>query len=507
MLAERAGITLPTIDNGVDSKRQALKEKVYEINKEAAMFYHENLYKQDAKLAQEYVKNRKLDNKALKAFTIGFASGNSDLYKYLKQKGFTDEEIIASDLVNKSGNSFVDRFRNRLIFPIQDVRNRYIAFGGRVLDKSLPKYINSPENIVYSKARNLYGLNVAKNAKSDKLIIVEGYMDVVSLHQRGIENVVASCGTALTEAQGRLLRKYAEKVIISYDSDSAGQAATLRGLEILSNLGCDIRILQMEGAKDPDEYVIKYGNGKFGILIEQAISLVEYKVKTLKKDLNLDNVNDKIKFLNEIAKLLSSVDNRMEQEVYIDKISKEYNISKEAIYAEINKLNYSKNQGASTLESNYKRKIVKKRADIPDALIKREDMIIGLLLNGKEEVYEQIKKILSPEDFRKEQNQKIMQKLYEEFEKGNSNINNILEWFNDDEEIISILTGIMADDYEIKDDKKAILDLINNYKKEKLINRKKEIINCLNAGEVSEEETKSLEQELNDIILKLAKMK
>lgn len=507
MLAERAGITLPTIDDGVDSKRQALKEKVYEINKEAAMFYHENLYKQEAKLAQEYVKNRKLDNKALKAFTIGYASGNSNLYKYLKQKGFTDEEIIASDLVNKSGNSFVDRFRNRLIFPIQDVRNRYIAFGGRVLDKSLPKYINSPENIVYSKARNLYGLNVAKNAKSDKLIIVEGYMDVVSLHQRGIENVVASCGTALTEAQGRLLRKYAEKIIISYDSDSAGQAATLRGLEILSNLGCDIRILQMEGAKDPDEYVIKYGNGKFGILIEQAISLVEYKVKTLKKDLNLDNVNDKIKFLNEIAKLLSSVDNRMEQEVYIDKISKEYNISKEAIYAEINKLNYSKSQGASTLESNYKRKIIRKNDSIPDTLIKRENMIIGLLLNGKEEVYNQIKDILLPEDFRKEENQKIMQKLYEEFEKGNSNINNILEWFNDYEEIISILTGIMADDYEIKDDKKAILDLINNYKKEKLINRKKEIINCLNEGEVSEGENKSLEQELNDIILKLAKMK
>lgn len=507
MLAERAGITLPAIEGGVDSKRQALKEKVYEINKEAAIFYHENLYKKEAKLAQEYVKSRKLDNKALKAFTIGYASGNSDLYKYLKQKGFTDEEIIASDLVNKSGNSFVDRFKNRLIFPIQDVRNRYIAFGGRVLDKSLPKYINSPENIVYSKARNLYGLNVAKNAKSDKLIIVEGYMDVVSLHQRGIENVVASCGTALTEAQGRLLRKYAEKIIISYDSDSAGQAATLRGLEILSNLGCDIRILQMEGAKDPDEYVIKYGNGKFGILVEQAISLVEYKVKTLKKDLNLENVNDKIKFLNEIAKLLSSVDNRMEQEVYIDKISKEYGISKEAIYAEINKLNYSKSQGTLALESNYKRKVIRKNESIPDALIKREDMIIGLLLNGKEEVYEQIKNILLPEDFRKEENQKIMQKLYEEFEKGNSNINNILEWFNDDEEIISILTGIMADDYEIKDDKKAILDLINNYKKEKLINRKKEIINCLNDVGIAEAETKSLEQELNDIILKLAKIK
>ena len=471
------------------------------------MFYHETLYKPTSKVAQEYVKKRKLDNKTLKAFTIGYADSNSNLYKYLKTKGFKDEEILASDLVNKMGNNFVDRFKNRLIFPIQDVRNRYIAFGGRVLDNSLPKYINSPENIVYSKARNLYGLNVAKNSKSEKLLIVEGYMDVVSLHQRGIENVVASCGTALTEAQGRLLRKYAEKIIISYDSDSAGQAAALRGLEILSNLGCDIRILQMEGAKDPDEYIIKYGNGKFNNLIDNAISLIEFKVKVLKKDLNLDNVNDKIKFLNEIAKLVGTVDNRMEQEVYIDKISREYSISKEAIYAEINKINYSKNQGKKTLESNYRKNIIKKEKVLPEALEKRENMIIGLLLEGKEKVYEQIKEILSPDDFKKEENKKIMQKLYEEFEKGNSNINNILEEFNDNEEIISLLTGIMADDYEIKNDKKAIEDLINNYKKERLMNRKKEIVEELSDSETNAQDIASLERELHDVITKLAKLK
>ena len=345
ILAERVGITLPTIDSNVDNKKQFLKEKVYEINKEAATYYHETLYKDISKPAQEYVKKRKLDNKTLKDYCLGFAPINSNLYKFLKEKNYTDEEILASDLVNKVGNKFVDRFKNRLIFPIQDVRGRFIAFGGRVLDNSLPKYINSPENIVYSKARNLYGLNVAKKSKLEKIIIVEGYMDVISLHQRGIENVVASCGTSLTEQQGRLLRKYAEKVIISYDSDGAGQAATLRGLEILSNLGCDIRVLQMEGAKDPDEYIIKYGNAGYKKLVDQAISLVEFKVKVLKKDLNLEIVNDKIKFLNEIAKLLSTVSNRMEQEVYIDKISREYNISKEAIYAEINKINHSRNQG------------------------------------------------------------------------------------------------------------------------------------------------------------------
>ncbi len=508
VLADRAGIKLPTLDNGADSKKQYLKEKVYEINKEAALYYHEILYKDISKPAQEYIKKRKLDNKTLKDYCIGYAPINSNLYKFLKEKDFTDEEILASDLINKMGNNFVDRFKNRLIFPIQDVRNRYIAFGGRVLDNSLPKYINSPENLVYSKARNLYGLNVAKKTKLEKLIIVEGYMDVVSLHQRGIENVVASCGTALTEAQGRLLRKYAEKIIISYDSDAAGQAATLRGLEILTNLGCDIRILQMEGAKDPDEYVIKYGNGRFLNLVDNAISLIEFKTKVLKKDLDLNNVNDKIKFLNEIAKLLSTVDNRMEQEVYIDKISMEYNISKEAIYAEINRLNYSRNQGKKTLEKNYKRNnIIKRKEILPDTLVKRENMIIGILLNGRTEIYEQIKNILSPNDFKKEENKKIMQKLYEEYEKGNSNINNILDVFNDSEEIISILTEIMADDYEIENDKKAIEDLINNYKKEKLTNRKKEIIDSLSNKNIDKQEEINLEKELHDIIINLAQIK
>ena len=161
------------------------------------------------------------------------------------------------------------------MFPIRDVRNRYIAFGGRVLDSSLPKYINSPEGIAYSKGRNLYAMNIAKNANKDNIIIVEGYMDAISLHQRGIANVVASLGTALTEAQARLLKKHSEKIIISYDSDGAGQTATLRGLEILTNVGCDVRILQMEGAKDPDEYIIKYGNGRFNMLVDNAISLIE----------------------------------------------------------------------------------------------------------------------------------------------------------------------------------------------------------------------------------------
>ena len=313
-LADRSGIELPTSENDQNNKRQFMKDKVYKINEETAQFYHENLYKPTAKPAQEYVKTRKLNNTTLKSFLIGYSGTYNELYKHLKQKGFTDEEILASSLVNRNDRGqFIDRFRNRLMIPIMDIRGKVIAFGGRVLDKSLPKYINSPENIVYSKGRNLFGLNIAKKGNLDKIVIVEGYMDAISLYQRGITNVVASLGTALTEAQGRLLRKYAGQVIISYDSDGAGQAATMRGLEILKNLGCDVRILQMEGAKDPDEYVIKYGNARFNNLMDKAISIIEFKAKILKQNLNLENATDKIKFLNEIAKLISNIDNTIEK--------------------------------------------------------------------------------------------------------------------------------------------------------------------------------------------------
>ena len=351
LLANRANIELPTLENSEDDKTARLKSKVYEINKIAAEFYHENLYKPTSKMAQEYIKKRKLDNRTLKAFLIGYAGNFNELYLLLKQKGFTEEEMLASSLVKRTDNGgYMDSFRKRLMFPIQDVRERVIAFGGRVLDDSKPKYINSPENIVYSKGRNLFGLNVAKKHDTKRIIIVEGYMDAISLYQRGITNVVASLGTAMTESQGRLLRRHSEQVILGYDADGAGQAAILRGMEILQNLGCDIRVLQIEGAKDPDEYIVKFGEGRFRLAMDNAISLVEFTVKNLKKDLNLDNTSDKIKFLNEIAKILSKVENTMEREIYIEKIASGYNISKEAIYAEVNKLIYTNSKADNLLQ-------------------------------------------------------------------------------------------------------------------------------------------------------------
>lgn len=509
LLANRANISLPTLDNSYqDNKRAILKSKVYEINEIAAKFYHENLYKPTSKKAQEYIKKRKLDNRTLKSFLIGYSGTFDELYKLLKQKGFTEEEILASSLVNKTDKGrFIDRFRRRLMIPIQDTTGRFIAFGGRVLDDSKPKYINSPENIVYSKGRNLFGLNIAKKGDTKKLIIVEGYMDAISLYQRGITNVVASLGTALTEYQGRLLRKNSEQVIIGYDADGAGQAATLRGLEILQNMGCDVRVLQIYGAKDPDEFIIKYGPERFQKCVEEAISLVEFKVKILKQDLNLDNINDKIKFLNEVAKILSKVDNSMEKEVYIDKIAKEYGISKEAIYGEVNKLTYNKTSDKKVLErapiKNYIKKEETEKVD--ESIIKREKMVIYILVNYPNESYNRIKDIITENDIKAETNKKIISKIYEEY--GKNNLLNVLDFF-EEEDVVNYLSGIMADDFGIADLEKCIEDLLNTYNKEKLVNKRNSIIKQLeNTNNMTSEEIKNLELELNQVILKLAKIK
>ena len=506
-LAERSNIQLPTLENRGDSLKEELKAKVYKVNEFAANYYHENLYKPESKIAQEYIKKRKLTNETLKSFQIGFSGKFNELYNALKKQGFEEREILESGLVNKNDNGkYIDRYRNRLMFPICDVRGRVIAFGGRVLDDSKPKYINSPENIVYSKGRHLFGLNVAKKSDVKKILIVEGYMDVISLHQRGVKNVVASLGTAMTQQQGWLLRKSSEQIILSFDSDEAGLSAKMRALDILQNMGCDIRILQMEGAKDPDEYIIKYGSARFQSLIEKALSVVEFKVKILKRNLDLNNTNDKIKFLNEIAKLISKIDNTIEKEVYIERIAKSYNISKEAIYAEVNKLSYATAKGQKILEKS-KPVISHKKVEknkVSEAIVKKENTILSLLLIGDLNVFQIIKQNIKVEDFKDSLNQQIAKKLYEEFEKGNSNINSIIDTL--DQEHQNQITMIMAEDYEIEDLEKAIDDIIQAYKRDKLNNRKLEILELLEKTS-NIEEKKELEKELSNIIITLARIK
>ena len=511
-LADRAGIVLPKSTNNEDSKREELKSKVYKVNNFTADYYHKRLYKPESKAGQEYVKQRKLTNETLESYNLGFSGNYDELYKVLRKEGFNDEEILESGLVKKNEHGqYVDFYRDRFMIPILDVRNRVIAFGGRVLgDAKRFKYLNSPENIVYSKGKHLFGLNVAKRYDHKKLLIVEGYMDAISLHQRGITNVVAALGTALTTNQGWLLRRNAEQVILGFDADGAGQNAIMRAMEVMQNMGCDMRVLQMTGAKDPDEFIIKYGSARFQKLMNEAISLLEFRVKVLEQNLDLEVAGDKIKFLNEIAKLLAKIDNTIEREIYIEKLSKGYNISKEAIFGQVNKLQYSNRAQTSNLEKSKPVVIHKKETNVDnnvsDEIIKRENTIISILINNPEN-FQMIKKHMLPEDFKYDLNNKIVKALYEELEKEDSNISLVLDKI-EDEEIKNHLTAIMAEDYGISDsnDTKAIEDILKKYEREKLEKRRDELIS-LSSKETNTEKRKELGKELNDIILKLVKIK
>ena len=511
-LADRAGIVLPKSTNNEDSRKEELKSKVYKVNNFTADYYHKRLYKPESKAGQEYVKQRKLTNETLESYNLGFSGNYDELYKILRKEGFNDEEILESGLVKKNEHGqYVDFYRDRFMIPILDVRNRVIAFGGRVLgDAKRFKYLNSPENIVYSKGKHLFGLNVAKRYDHKKLLIVEGYMDAISLHQRGITNVVAALGTALTTNQGWLLRRNAEQVILGFDADGAGQNAIMRAMEVMQNMGCDMRVLQMTGAKDPDEFIIKYGSARFQKLMNEAISLLEFRVKVLEQNLDLEVASDKVKFLNEIAKLIAKIDNTIEQEIYIEKLSKGYNISKEAIFGQVNKLQYSSRTQTNNLEKPKPVVIHKKETkvdkNVSEEIIKRENTIISILINNPEN-FQMIKEHMKIEDFKYDLNIKIVKALYEELEKEDSNISLVLDKI-EDEEIKNHLTAIMAEDYGISDsnDTKAIEDILRKYEREKLEKRRDELIS-LSSEETDSVKRKELGKELNDIILKLVKIK
>ena len=342
ILAERARIELPKVqDSYYDAKQEKKKEMAYKINEMASKYFMKSLVDVNDKankVAQEYVKKRKLNKQMIIDFKLGYSK--MGLVKYLVSNGFKEEDIIAVGLAYRRDNNIVvDRFINRLMFTLKDIKGRVIGFTGRKLDDNLDvaKYINTNENIVYSKGNNLYGLDIAKNYSRNEMIIVEGNMDAIALHQRDIRNVVASMGTALTEKQARLILRYTKNVKIAYDSDAAGEEATIRGLDILNKLGADVRVVKYEGAKDPDEYIIKFGKESFLKQVKNSISLFEFKLENISRKYDLENISDKVKFMAEVLELLVKISNSAERDIYIKEISRKYSISEESIYLEIEK--------------------------------------------------------------------------------------------------------------------------------------------------------------------------
>ena len=335
-LAKRAGMEVPEDEQYQNRYRK--QERLWALMKEAGRFFHTQLYSPDGAECLDYVRKRGLTKAAVTNFGIGFAPNSwNALTDAMKKKGYTDQELIDADLVGEKNGRVYDRFRNRLMFPIIDVRGNVIGFGGRVLDDSKPKYLNSNETVIFNKRKNLFGMNFAKKTKQPSIILVEGNIDVVTLHQFGFDNAVASLGTSLTEEQVALLSRYTEQVVLTYDGDEAGQRAAQRAIPMLEKAGIQVKVLQMKDAKDPDEFLHKFGADRFKLLLEECSNRVEYQLNAIAKkhDLKLDD--ERIKFIHEAAELICTLGSAVQREVYGHRVADAGKISFEAMDLEVKK--------------------------------------------------------------------------------------------------------------------------------------------------------------------------
>ena len=337
-LAQRVGMEVP--DDEEYQSRYRKQERLWALAKEAARFFVTQLYAPTGAEGLRYAQSRGMSKGTLTRFGIGFAPDSWDsLCKAMRAKSYTDEELKDAGLVSvsqKNGNIF-DRFRNRLMFPIIDVRGNVIGFGGRVMDNSTPKYLNSPETEIFNKRKNLFALNVAKKTKLGYLILVEGYMDAIALHQYGFDCAVASLGTSLTEEHAVLLSRYTEQVVLIYDGDEAGQNATRRAIPMLERAGLQVKVLQMRDAKDPDEFLKKFGADRFKLLLEESSNRVEYQLRAIQKKYDLNVDEDRVKFISEAAELVSSLGNAVQREIYGNRVAEAGKISHDAMKIEVNK--------------------------------------------------------------------------------------------------------------------------------------------------------------------------
>jgi len=464
-LADKANIPLE-IAGQENNKISRKKELLYKVNVDTARYYFASLQK--FKTAKEYFLKRGIKEETIKRFGLGYAQDSwKGTINYLRTKGYKNDLLLEAGLISKNektGNVY-DRFRNRVIFPLFDVKGKVIGFGGRVLDDSKPKYLNSPETMIFQKGTNLYGLNFAiKNGlQEDYIIIVEGYMDLIALHQSGITNVAASLGTALTVNQARLLKRYVSKVIISYDADLAGQTATLRGLEILRNAGFDVKVLTVPEGKDPDEFVRNNGKEAFLRLAKDALPLIEYRIKKVTEGINLKDGNELVKYGEKFADILVDL-NPVEKDVYIKKISEETSIKEQALYDLL-----SQEMAKKQKEDNFmnKKEYAGTKLYIEPAYLKAERALLKLML--KDELYEELKNVINLGDFIIEPHNKIYSLILQGKKADTNNIISYVENRCDDVESSKELIKIKEHEIlAVTDKDRLISDYIKQIKSFKL---------------------------------------
>ncbi|CDZ75105.1 DNA primase [Peptoniphilus sp. ING2-D1G] len=509
-IADKYGIEVREGSNSFNKEFSDKRNRAYEANKEAATFFLHNL--RNNKFAYEYLQSRDIDNSTIATYGIGYAENSWDsLVKYLSAKGYKEEELEEFNLaVRSKKGTYIDRFRNRIMFPIIDTSRRVIGFGGRVLDNSVPKYLNTKDTIVFNKGKNLYNLNIiAEKTDRSKLILVEGYMDVISLYKSGINYSIASLGTALTPNQADLIKRYSKEIYICYDSDNAGIKATNRAIDILIEKNLYPKIVTLPEGLDPDDYIKKYGKLSFEMELSKAKTYLDYRIIKIKENYNIESSEGLSGFTSDVAQLLSRVKNPIERDVYADKIAKKYGISKNAIISYINIL--IKNNKLKIVEKNRFRK-----PEIKPVIIKKNDKrnsaeyILIKVAMCSESDYNYIAENLSSYEFSNVYCRIIFEELNEYYKIGNMNMNLFLDKLLKEnlitEEFKNEILKINLNQVNFHATKKEI---INTVKRDTLENRRKKILKEIETLELSNtnskgsDNIKELIKELDDINIQI----
>lgn len=488
-LADRAGVELPKQEVSREAKQQADKRtRLLEIQKEAAKYYYALLRSPRGRQAYEYFQKRELSDETMRKFGLGYSDKYSDdLYRYLKSKGYEDTLLKESGLVTfdeKCGGH--DKFWNRAMFPIMDVRGKVIGFGGRVMGEGEPKYLNSPETLIFDKSRNLYALNIARSTKKPQMLLCEGYMDVIALHQAGFDNAVASLGTAFTTGHASLLKRYTKEVYLTFDSDGAGIKAALRAIPILKEVGLTAKVVHMDPYKDPDEFIKALGAEEYQKRIDEAENSFFFELRVLEQDYDMRDPESKTAFQNEVARRLLGFSEELERENYITATAEHYHISYEQLRRLVNTL------GAKGLGTKAEQPRDSQPKSGMNHKNKREDgnhqaqKLLLTWLVDRPELYEKVKNEIAPEDFTEELYRKVAKLLYEQYENGAANPAQIISTFSDEEEqrtVAGLFHARLPELTSTQEQEKALRDVITRMKRDSL-EAKKEQIDATNLEEM-----------------------
>ncbi len=466
ILADRAGVSLPEVEYSEEMrKKESRRAKLLEVNKEAAKYYYYLLRAPKGQTGHRYLTDRELTEETMKKFGLGYADGaRSDLSAYLRSKGYADDLITESGLAAFDEKRGVhDKFWNRVMFPIQDVNHRVIGFGGRVMGDAKPKYLNSPETAVFDKSRNLYGLNFARTARTGNIILCEGYMDVIAMHQAGFGQAVASLGTAFTAGQAGLLKRYAEEILLAYDSDGAGTNAALRAIGILKEAGLRARVIDMQPYKDPDEFIKNLGAEAFQERIDRAENGFFFELKVLERNYRLEDPESKTAFHREIAKKLCGFEEEVERENYIESVAERYHIG----YDNLRKLVSGYAARAGFVKPVERPKATTKEQTSPEELSRRSQRILLTWLVEEPEVFPKIKDYIKATDFTDELIGQVADKLFAGLSGDGFQAASIISAFEDEEEqreVAKIFNTKLPRIETVQEKEKALRDVLLSVK-------------------------------------------